>query len=347
MKRWKAIVFASLLLMVGMCAWAQDTEMFEKAQAGDSAAQFELSIYYLNQKDYSNFIYWVQKSADSGNTDAKAEVAEMVKKAQAGDSAAQFELSRYYGNKKDYPKMTYWVQKSADSGNTDAEEDLASFYIRGFGGKPRDGQKAKYWLMKAAKGGNLWAQCTLPAFLGDSQEAIYWQRRAAEGGFSPCQLDLGKRYQSGHGVPKDYEKAKYWLQKAAVPHGGYDMSITAKEALAQLEGENGPLQCNSLDQVVQIDDAMPSGPGHCAGEADFWFTNISAQAIDCAIMFHKNGRFDRTSILSFTLSPGEKSGGTGKISTCGADSGQMQYQCFAHGQNAAANSCTAQIQWHQ
>jgi hypothetical protein len=111
--------------------------------------------------------------------------------------------------------------------------------------------------------------------------------------------------------------------------------------------EPPPLQCSALDQVVQIDDAMPTGAGHCAGEADFWFTNTSKQAIECAIIFHKNGRFDPASALTFTLSPGEKSGGTGKISTCGADSGEMQYQCFTHAENAGANSCTAQIQWHQ
>jgi hypothetical protein len=97
---------------------------------------------------------------------------------------------------------------------------------------------------------------------------------------------------------------------------------------------------------MQIDDAsgLASGPGHCTGEADFWFTNTSSQAIDCAIIFHKSGRFDPASVLNFTLSPGEKSGGPGKISTCGSDTGQMTYQCFSHAENTEA-SCTAQIQW--
>jgi hypothetical protein len=106
-------------------------------------------------------------------------------------------------------------------------------------------------------------------------------------------------------------------------------------------------RCKPLNQVVQIEDAMPSGAGHCAGEADLWFRNTSAQAIDCAIIFHKNGGFDTASVETFTLLPGEKTGGSGKISTCGADSGQMQYQCFTHVGNAGANSCTTQIQWQQ
>jgi FKBP-type peptidyl-prolyl cis-trans isomerase FklB len=122
--------------------------------------------------------------------------------------------------------------------------------------------------------------------------------------------------------------------------------------LLSIAGQSGgaaqatvPPQCNALDQAVQIDDAMPSGPGHCAGESDFWFTNTSGQAIDCAIIFHRNGGYDPASVLSFTLAPGEKTGGSGKISTCGADSGEMQYQCFPHTQGAATNSCTTRIQW--
>ncbi len=140
-------------------------------------------------------------------------------------------------------------------------------------------------------------------------------------------------------VPKWAQKARdFWA----------DPVIAAVlQAQVQMQVPNpAPPQCNSLDQGVQIEDAMPSGPGHCAGEADFWFTNASGQAIDCAIIFHKNGRYDPGSLLTFALSPGEKLGGTGKISSCGADSGQMQYQCFAHTENAA-NSCTGKVQWQQ
>jgi peptidyl-prolyl cis-trans isomerase A (cyclophilin A) len=120
--------------------------------------------------------------------------------------------------------------------------------------------------------------------------------------------------------------------------------ISIRTTKAIVEADEVP--CNALD-VVRIDDAMPSGTGHCAGEADFWFTNTSAQAIDCAIIFHKNGRFDAGSVVTFTLLPGEKQGGTGNISTCGADSGQMQYQCFPHAESTTRHRCTAQIQWRQ
>jgi FKBP-type peptidyl-prolyl cis-trans isomerase FklB len=135
---------------------------------------------------------------------------------------------------------------------------------------------------------------------------------------------------------------------------GPNATLIFEVELLSIEGQTGQTseaqaaasKCNALDQVVEIEDAMPSGSGHCAGEADFWFTNTSGQAIDCAIIFHKNGRFDPGSVLTFSLKPGEKLGGTGKISTCGADSGKMQYQCFAHAESAP-DSCTGKVQWQQ
>jgi hypothetical protein len=148
------------------------------------------------------------------------------------------------------------------------------------------------------------------------------------------------KYANDHGYGLILDTSQQWPKGPVIWYGP---SVDITKAIVEVYDARS--ECNALDQAVKIEDAMPSGPGHCTGEADFWFTNISAQAIDCALIFHKNGRFDPASVLTFTLSPGEKSGGTGKISTCGADSGQMQYQCFTHAENAGANSCTAQIQW--
>jgi tetratricopeptide (TPR) repeat protein len=158
-------------------------------------------------------------------------------------------------------------------------------------------------------------------------------------------MEAEVRELSTYEIPWLKKAADFWADPAIA--SALQQQRTGEGQAQAQPPEPPPLQCSALDQVVQIDDAMPTGAGHCAGEADFWFTNTSKQAIECAIIFHKNGRFDPASALTFTLSPGEKSGGTGKISTCGADSGEMQYQCFTHAENAGANSCTAQIQWHQ
>jgi tetratricopeptide (TPR) repeat protein len=124
---------------------------------------------------------------------------------------------------------------------------------------------------------------------------------------------------------RKYNTIPVWSQKAS----DFWADPTIVSALQQQSAGEGqaqaqtqtppPPQCNTLNQVIEIDDAsgLASGPGHCNGEADFWFTNTSSQAIDCAIIFHKGGRFDPASVVNFTLSPGGKSGGPGKISTCG------------------------------
>jgi Skp family chaperone for outer membrane proteins len=148
------------------------------------------------------------------------------------------------------------------------------------------------------------------------------------------------KYSEAHGFGMVLDGSQPWPQSNLL-WAGPSADITK----AVIEAYDAATQCDALDKGVQIDDARPTGSGHCAGESDFWFTNTSAHAIDCAIIFHKNGRFDPTSVLTFTLAPGEKSGGTGKISTCGADSGEMQYQCFAHSEYVSANSCLGQIQW--
>jgi Skp family chaperone for outer membrane proteins len=151
------------------------------------------------------------------------------------------------------------------------------------------------------------------------------------------------KYATDHGYGMVLDSTNPWPQSSLL---WYAPSADITKAIVEVYDSSSP--CNALDDVVQIDDAsglVSAGePGHCGGEADFWFTNISTQPIDCAIMFHKHGRFDPASVMIFTLGPGEKSGGTGKISTCGSDTGQMQYHCFPHAESAAA-SCATKIHW--
>ena len=81
------------------------------ADAGNSAAQFNLAICYLKgdgvEKDVEKAVYWWQKAAD------------------AGDSTAQYRLAFCYlkgeGIEKDVEKAVYWWQKAADTGDSDAE----------------------------------------------------------------------------------------------------------------------------------------------------------------------------------------------------------------------------------
>jgi hypothetical protein len=210
-------------------------------------------------------------------------------------------------------------------------------------------------------------QATLQWTTWLANESPSWRSSVGSGRVVKWPLGLqGRGIDGVVGTLKEIDGSLSYLEAdAQLPPEVVRGSIIARGASADVaaaqnappSSEQGPVaaqqkvsgpkpQCHELgEEVVQIKDARPSGTGHCAGESDFWFTNTSPQAIDCAIIFHKNGRYDPASALTFTLSPGEKSGGPGKISTCGADSGEMQYQCFPHMENAGANSCAAQAQW--
>jgi Skp family chaperone for outer membrane proteins len=146
------------------------------------------------------------------------------------------------------------------------------------------------------------------------------------------------KYAQDHGYGVLIDSSQQWPRSNLLWYGPA-VDITQ----AVVDNYDGPSRCDRLDVVRVEDDARPTGPGHCAGEADFWFTNTSVP-VDCAIMFHKNGRFDPASIQIFSLLPNEK---RKEVSACGADSGEMQYQCFSQSGHGGSNSCIAGMKWRQ
>jgi TPR repeat protein len=49
----------------------------------------------------------------------------------------------------------------------------------------------------------------------DPRQAYEWYRKAADQGHALAQFALGLRYDSGHGVERDYEAAHFWYLCAA------------------------------------------------------------------------------------------------------------------------------------
>ena len=85
-----------------------------------------------------------------------------------------------------------------------------------------DFEKARYEALIAATDGKPEAQMLLGQlyFNGEGVEkdikaAMYWYEKAATQGFADAQYRLGSLYFDGkHNIPKDYDKAYEWLQKA-------------------------------------------------------------------------------------------------------------------------------------
>jgi uncharacterized protein len=79
----------------------------------------------------------------------------------------------------------------------------------------------KDWKMHADRGDD-WSQWKLgrcyengDAVSRDYEEAVKWYRKAAEQGNSYAQLDLGRCYAEGKGVTKDESEAVKWYKKSA------------------------------------------------------------------------------------------------------------------------------------
>lgn len=59
------------------------------------------------------------------------------------------------------------------------------------------------------------AMLTGPESLRNPESAMIWFRKAADQGYVPAQVEVGKLYAQGLGVPQNYHRAMEWFQLAA------------------------------------------------------------------------------------------------------------------------------------
>ncbi|MBL4691972.1 MAG: sel1 repeat family protein [Magnetovibrio sp.] len=160
-----------------------------KAEAGNSAAQFELGKAYETgvgvPKNIQKAFAWYKKSADKGS------------------SQARFTLGMMYANGKgavrqDYFQAAKWFRVAATFNNDAASQfRLGELYFYGRGVEH------------------------------DYGKAIEYYTQAANQGHAGGQYLLGAMYFEGWGVEKDYIQAYVWL-KQAVPHQAQALAIHRK-----------------------------------------------------------------------------------------------------------------------
>lgn len=134
-------------------------------------------------------------------------------------------------------KAISWWEKAASQNNPASLCILAQIYEEGIH-KPRNEEMFLQLYRKAAEGGDAIAQNALGHFytLGlhgfpkDPKLAFQWTLKSAEQGNSSAMVNLGYFYEVGDGstdpkrvfdrpygiVPRDYDKAAEWYEKAAV-----------------------------------------------------------------------------------------------------------------------------------
>jgi len=210
-------------------------ELISKANAGDAEIQYKLAQRYMAGErviqDAGNAAKWFGKAAEQGH-------------ALAQTSLGALYLSGF-GVPKDESKAVNWYRKSAAQGNEFGQANMGIVYRDGKG-VPPDSVRAHMWLNLAASHDHVRDPKNeqRPLYLRDKlalslsadetrqahQLAVTWMRKNAPDGFrralakhaasaetgdADAQVEIGKLFYDGEGVPQSYAEALRWFRKAA------------------------------------------------------------------------------------------------------------------------------------
>ena len=149
----------------------------------------------------------------------------MKKNAKKGNAYSQYCLAKSYIEgikpfKQNYQKYIFWLEKASEQDMADAQYELAFIYYRGIETPAEYRNKAISLLKKAAENGKDEAALSLGKMYGyqytdefpqDREQSLYWFEFAAEAGNAEAMQNLYDIYKSGIWVPKDMQKALYYL----------------------------------------------------------------------------------------------------------------------------------------
>jgi uncharacterized protein len=205
----------------------------EAAKQGDTFAQSTLGSMYCNgrgvAKDKAEGVKWYRRAADRGDSAAldtliavylggfsRDEAGDAVRAlrtaAEAGRAYAQFYLGSLYEYgcfevvSKDEDEAVRWYRKAADNGNPDGRAKLEARY---------GVAKSQGRMDRNASNENLVSSMDDSRTNGQAVDTFPERLAEAQGGYVMAQMDVGRRYWDGDGVPKDEVEAVKWYCKAA------------------------------------------------------------------------------------------------------------------------------------
>jgi hypothetical protein len=162
-----------------------DPVLQQKAEQGNTEAQFRLGVYYFRNKDSDNGVKWMRKSADQGYADAQNALG----------------VRFYYGTgvTQDKAEGEKYLRKAAEQGHKQAEGNLCNCYD----------DKLNF-----QEGADKTPPVIVPfkASKEDMDEAKKWCGRAARKGFSDAAGNYGLLNARGTAeVKPDLEEAYFWF----------------------------------------------------------------------------------------------------------------------------------------
>jgi TPR repeat protein len=195
-------------------ATSQLSSLIEKAEHGDSKAQFELGGRYERgisvKQNIERAFEWYRKAADEGLPQAQFRLG----------SSYEYGFNGRSGFKPNAAEAIRWYRKAADQNYVQAEIKLGNIYAYGIQGSVdrKDAAEALRWFLKAADQGDNEALYELGvgydygAFgARDAAEAFRWYRKAAEQGSKSAASTIGLKYFEGSGgIKQDFAEAARW-----------------------------------------------------------------------------------------------------------------------------------------
>lgn len=265
-------IFTFVLLSISMtaCVEASNTgvdantqEIIESAEKGDTVAQYNLGVLYMNgdgvPQDYEKATQWLTLAAEKNDVEAQynlgfiyGEYLKNIKKSiywyekavAQNLPHAQNDLANLYrygkiDDKVDYQRAILLYKKAVDQGYAPAQVNLANMYLNGYG--------LEVDLKKAFKLYELAALQDYPSgqyFLGgayaegvgvekNEELAFHWFKLAAEQGVVSAQFNLARRYENGIATEKNLDLAKYWYEQAT--QQGDEKSIAKLDCFSQCQ----------------------------------------------------------------------------------------------------------------
>lgn len=250
----KSFIFSFLCLfllsMASSCLQLQDDYLYSlkaEAKAGDSGAQNDLGVYYLETQDFKEAFKWFQKSAEQDciyaynnlglcylnglgvEQDTEKAIHYYTIAADKGSSDAELMLGMIYQFDNTIPsnpeECIRWYERAVSHNQYRAALNLGTVYLNGEFGTKND-SLALYWIREAANHGipqaqYLIGQCYLEGtgVPCDYNLSTQWFRKAAEQGLMEAQYALSMNYHYGLGVEKNPEMEKYWQDQANEQRG--------------------------------------------------------------------------------------------------------------------------------
>ena len=156
-----------------------------------------------------SFMKCFQKGAERTREDANGEgEVSVLARYQLGRPDGYLDATPTHRTKRD------WLRLSAQEGFPVAQRQLGKALRR------TDSKEAAYWLRRAARAGDPVAKSGLGLINYDqdkARETFEMMKQASEAGYSTAQYNRGLLHFHGWGkaIPRNREKARYWMERAA------------------------------------------------------------------------------------------------------------------------------------